>query len=207
MHERMCLVLATNNEGKRMELQALLGERFHVTTMAEMNLASPDETGMTFAENAVLKAVEAARTTGLVALGDDSGLEVLALHGEPGVRSARYAGVPANDANNRALLLQRMAGLPRSRRAARFVCALAVASPSGEVDIVEGTCDGIITGSERGTNGFGYDALFELPDGRTFAELSSSEKSRVSHRGHAVRQALPVIERMTRVARPAEPGT
>lgn len=204
MDKRGCLVLATSNDGKRNELQSLLGNRFQVLTMADLDLASPPETGTTFAENAVLKAVHAARATGFVALGDDSGLEVAALNGEPGIRSARYAGEPANDQRNRSLLVKRLLGLPRSRRSARFVCALALASPSGEVEVVEGTCNGIITETERGTNGFGYDSLFELADGRTLAELSSCEKSAVSHRGQAVRKVLPVIERMMRSAETGE---
>lgn len=191
------LVLATHNEGKRLELQALLGEQFNLLTMVDLDLPSPPETGSTFAENAALKAKRAAEASGMIAIGDDSGLEVAALGGEPGVRSARFAGEPPNDANNRAMLLARMSGIPPGHRHARFVCSLAIAVPTGSIEIVEGTLDGLIAAEERGTNGFGYDALFELNGGSTLAELTMEEKSRVSHRGRALRRALPVLHRLT----------
>ena len=191
------LVLATHNDGKRVELQALLGDRFDVLTMVDLDLPSPPETGSTFAENAALKARQAAEASRMIALGDDSGLEVAALDGEPGIRSARFAGEPPNDANNRALLLLRMAGIPRRHRRARFVCSLAIAAPTGEIEIVEGTLEGLIADKERGTNGFGYDPIFELANGSTLAELSMDEKSRLSHRGQALRRALPILRRLS----------
>ncbi len=190
------LLLATNNAGKQKELQALLGDLVRVRTMTDLGLSSPPETGATFAENAALKALHAARIGQTIALADDSGLEVDALDGAPGVRSARYAGEPADDKRNRALLLERLGGVPSSRRGARFVCALAMATPSGNLEIVEGTCEGRITMAERGDGGFGYDSIFELPDGRTMAELSMPEKSQLSHRAEAFRQALPILSGM-----------
>lgn len=191
------LVLATHNDGKRVELQALLGDRFDVLTLVDLDLPSTPETGSTFAENAALKARQAAEASRMIALGDDSGLEVAALGGEPGLRSARFAGEPPNDANNRELLLQRMAGIPRPHRRARFVCSLAIAAPTGEIEIVEGTLEGLIADKERGTNGFGYDPIFELANGSTLAELSMDEKSRLSHRGQALRRALPILRRLS----------
>lgn len=196
------VVIATHNEGKRIELRALLGDQFDVLSMVDLDLPSPPETGSTFAENAALKAKLAAEASGIVAIGDDSGLEVAALDGEPGVRSARFAGEPPNDANNRALLLQCLAEVPRLQRRARFVCSLAIATPTGEIEIVEGNLEGMITDKERGTNGFGYDSLFELDNGSTLAELTIEEKSRVSHRGRALRRALPVLRRLASIGRP-----
>ncbi len=190
------LLLATNNAGKQREFQALLGDLVRVRTMAEIGLSSPPETGTTFAENAALKALHAARAGQMTALADDSGLEVDALDGSPGVLSARYAGEPSNDKLNRALLLEKLAGVATPRRGARFVCALAIATPSGTLEIVEGTLAGRITRAERGDGGFGYDSIFELPDGRTMAELSTFEKSQISHRAQAFHRALPILSRM-----------
>ena len=195
------LVVATNNNGKRAEFQQLLGSLFHVHTMADLALPSPPETGNSFAENAMLKARHAAEASGFVALGDDSGLEVAALNGEPGVRSARYAGEPPDDRKNRALLLHRMTGMPRTQRQARFVCSLAIATPAGIIEVVESTLDGHIAEAERGTGGFGYDSVFELADGPTLAELTTEEKSAVSHRGRAMRLALPLIQNLMRTGR------
>jgi len=193
VNTRSPLLLATHNEGKRSELQALLGNEIDVRSAAELGLASPEETGTTLAENAALKADHGARLTELVTLADDSGLKVSALHGAPGVYSARYAGNAATDADNRALLLERMQAIPSHLRAARFVCALALARPGRTTQVVEGKCCGIIAAEARGRFGFGYDPLFELPDGRTMAELTAEEKRQVSHRADAFRQALPLI--------------
>ncbi len=188
------LLLATNNLGKRTELQSLLGDRFIVRTLDELGIASPIETGLTFAMNAELKARHAADLASMLTLADDSGLQVKALDGEPGVRSARYTGEPPDEARNREVLLQKMSDVPTGRRAARFVCSIAVALPRQLIVVVQGTCMGTIAHAERGGNGFGYDSVFLLPDGRTMAELTSAEKSTISHRAVALRRVLPILE-------------
>jgi XTP/dITP diphosphohydrolase len=154
-----------------------------------------EETGETYAENAKIKAVAASLMSGLPALADDSGIEVEALNGRPGVRSARYAGADASDADRRALLLQELHDVPEERRSAAFRCVIAIAIPptqggDPEVVFVEGSCEGRIARSERGSGGFGYDPLFFLPElGRTMAELTPEEKNQLSHRGEAARAA------------------
>ncbi len=187
------LVVATGNRGKIAELSALFDGAVDVVSLAEAGLDSPEETGLTFTENAVLKATTASRESGLIAVADDSGIEVEALGGAPGVRSARYAGVGATDEANSAMLLRAMEGMPESERAARFVCAIAVAVPDGRCEVFHGTLDGVIGREARGTGGFGYDAVMVLADGRTVAELSAEEKNRISHRGKALRNALPYL--------------
>jgi XTP/dITP diphosphohydrolase len=157
-----------------------------------------EEDGETFAANAAKKAREVAAAAGLPALADDSGLEVDALDGAPGVRSARYAGAGHDDAANNRRLLAELAGVPTARRTARFRCAVALADPRGPlgdtVEIREGACAGVILESPRGHNGFGYDPLFLYPElGRTFAELSLEEKGRLSHRARALAAMLPVL--------------
>lgn len=160
------------------------------------------ETGATFAENARQKAYAIARATGELALADDSGLEVDALGGEPGVRSARWAGEGADDAQLVAKLLRELADVPDDRRAARFVCALSLCAPEGEIGRWEGRVEGVITREPRGTGGFGYDPVFLYPeDGRTFAEMPPERKHAVSHRGRALRAFradLPAILRERR---------
>lgn len=145
-------------------------------------------------ENADLKALVAARQSGMLALADDSGLEVEALGGAPGVRSARYAGEPPDEARNRRALLEALAHVPASGRSARFVCAVTIASPTGRVWISEGVLHGTILDHERGSGGFGYDSLFLLGDGRTVAELLDEEKNLMSHRGVAIKAILPKLE-------------
>jgi XTP/dITP diphosphohydrolase len=193
----MRLLLATQNPKKRRELEALLAPNgITVLTPADVGgLPEVEEDQPTFAQNAAKKAVSAARALGMWALADDSGLEVAALGGEPGVRSARYAGEPADDARNNAKLLAALAGLPDTRRAARFVCALALARPDSTLALeVEGTAEGRILSAPRGDGDFGYDPLFLFTEpgfqqtGRGFAELSGVEKSAVSHRGRALRE-------------------
>jgi XTP/dITP diphosphohydrolase len=158
-----------------------------------MEINFPPETGETFAENATVKAVEAARQAGILAIADDSGLEVDALGGAPGVRSARYAGEPPSDERNRQKLLAALANIPTEDRGARFRCVVALASPAGDVRIAEGVCDGAIARAARGTNGFGYDPIFLLASGRTMAELSSEEKNQISHRAQAYQNILPSL--------------
>lgn len=186
------LVVATHNAKKLRELMSLLaGAPVRVRSIGEFADAPVvEEVGETFAENAALKALAAARHTGLWALADDSGLEVDALDGRPGVYSARFAGPNATDAENNAKLLQLLADVPEERRTARFRCAIAVASPDGRVYIDEGACEGVIVREPRGQGGFGYDPLFFVPSlGRTFAELPAEEKDRISHRGRALAAA------------------
>jgi len=190
----MRLLIATQNPKKRRELELLLAPLEIEIVTAAGGLPPVEEDQPTFALNAAKKAVSAARASGEWALADDSGLEVEALDGAPGVHSARWAGEPADDGRNNAKLLQELAGLPRERRGARFVCALALARPDGTLAIeVEGDARGRILPAPRGTGDFGYDPLFLFTEpgyqqsGRGFAELSAAEKSAVSHRGRALR--------------------
>lgn len=185
------LVLATRNVGKVRQLESLLGDDVVVRSLADFGLPSPEETGSTFAANAAIKALDAARATGILALGDDSGLEVDALGGEPGVRSARYAGENASDGENIARLLSDLAETPNGGRDARFVCVLTLANADGVLASATGACAGSIARAARGANGFGYDPIFELEDGRTVAELIGAEKNRISHRGRAMRELFP----------------
>jgi XTP/dITP diphosphohydrolase len=189
------LLVASSNQGKIREIRAMLPSDIAVLGLDDLGLASPEETGSTLRMNADLKAVQAAEASGLVALGDDSGLEVEALGGAPGVRSARFAGEPPDDARNRRALLTALADVPEGERVARFVCALTVATPEGISSRSEGMLSGTILDSERGTRGFGYDSVFLLPDGRTIAELLDEEKNAVSHRSAAIREILPVLRR------------
>lgn len=191
------LVIATRNRGKVEELRLLLADLdLRLFTPADL----PDcpevvEDGATFAENAIKKAVTLARHTGMIALADDSGLEVDALGGRPGVLSARFAGPGASDAANNRKLLDLLRDVPASERSARFRCAVAVAAPDGRVRTAEGTCEGLILNEARGNGGFGYDPLFFIPDrGKTMAELPESEKNLISHRGQAFRRARHALE-------------
>jgi XTP/dITP diphosphohydrolase len=185
------VVLATSNPGKQREFQALLAPLgYQVLLQSGLGVAPAEETGETFEANALLKARHAARCTGLPALADDSGLEVDALGGRPGVRSARYAGEGAGDAANNALLLAELAGVPPARRTARYRCVLAFVHSVDDPGplCVEGTWEGRIGEGPRGEGGFGYDPLF-IPAGCdcTSAELPPAEKNRLSHRGQALR--------------------
>lgn len=192
----MQILLASNNAKKRRELVALLAPLgVDVVTPEDIGGIPPvEEDAPTFTGNAAKKAESAARACAMWALADDSGLEVDALGGAPGVRSARYAGKHGDDAANNARLLAELGGLPPEHRGARFVCTLALASPDGQVTAVfEGDVRGRILDAPQGSNGFGYDPLFLFTEegfavtGRVFAELSAEEKSSVSHRGRALR--------------------
>lgn len=189
------LLVASSNPGKVHEIRALLPADITIVGLEDVGLASPEETGATFRDNANLKALTAATASGMLTLADDSGLEVAALNGEPGVRSARYAGEPPDDSRNRKALLAALSGVPREGRDARFVCAVTIASPDGVVGTSEGVVNGTILDHERGSRGFGYDALFLLPNGRTVAELLDEEKNAMSHRSVAIRKILPRLER------------
>ena len=154
----------------------------------------PDETGQTYHDNARLKARAAGALTGMLALADDSGIEVDALGGAPGVHSARFGGPGLDDAGRTALLLERLRGVPPTARTARYRCVIALVWPDGRERTVEGTAEGVITLAPRGAGGFGYDPVFEDPAlGRTFAELTPEEKAAVSHRGRAVRAAAALL--------------
>lgn len=181
------LVLASANAHKIQELSQILGPRFRVISMQEAGFTGEiQETGQSYAENAALKAEALRDATGFFALGDDSGLEVLALGNAPGLYSARYAGGHGDDAANNALLLKNLAGI-KDRRA-QFVTALALASPFGPTRFFEGICPGVITQEPRGEGGFGYDPLFEYEGGQTFAQMGKEEKNKVSHRARALAQ-------------------
>lgn len=198
MANRLRLLIASANKGKVAEYRALLhGLDCELLSLSDVGLDGDiPETGTTFEENARIKAVECAARSGLLTLADDSGLEVEALGGEPGIRSARYAGEHATDADRVAYLLQKLRGVPPERRGARFVCVIAIATPSGEVAFCTGVCPGSIVTEPRGESGFGYDPAFLLPDlGLTMAQLPPEVKNRLSHRGRAAAAARPVIQR------------
>lgn len=201
------VLLATTNAGKRAEFQSLLPPDLQVVGLDAVGVTLPTETGTTFALNAAAKATHAAAESGLVTLADDSGLEVLALGGAPGVRSARYAGEHATDAANRAALLAALAGTGDEARLARFVCVVVIADGSGVLAQAEGLCEGRIARREQGRFGFGYDRLFLLPDGRTMAELPPVEKNRISHRAAAYRAIVPrLLDRLLVPPPPDETG-
>ena len=193
------LVIATFNPHKLLEIRAILPPLpLALKALSDFPGAEPaEEDGATLEENAVKKALAAARFTGLWALADDTGLEVDALDGGPGVRSARYAGEKANAAENNSRLLSSLEGLPSARRSARFACVTALASPSGELRTARGTLEGRITSGARGGKGFGYDPLFEVSGGsRTLAEFTEAEKNSVSHRALALKGLLPELLRL-----------
>lgn len=200
------LLVATSNPGKLREFQSLLPAWVRVVGLRDVPVAMPAETGLTFAENARIKALAAADQTGMLACADDSGICVDALDGAPGIYSARYAGAGATDAANRAKLLGALEGVPEAARTARFVCVVALARGSELIAQTEGTCDGSVGFEERGEHGFGYDSVFVLPDRRTIAMLSATEKDAVSHRGQAVRMLMPHIARFAQDAQSSSSG-
>jgi XTP/dITP diphosphohydrolase len=190
------LLIATGNPGKYLEIQSILSnieitlttpEAIGVTLMVE-------ETGATYEENASLKAKAFAQASGMVTMADDSGLEVEALKGLPGIRSARFSPLPhATDADRRAYLLNMLRAYPHPWKA-HFHCTVAIATPGGKLYYAQGNCPGEIILDERGNNGFGYDPIFLLPEmDLTMAELSLQEKNRLSHRARAIKAALPIL--------------
>jgi XTP/dITP diphosphohydrolase len=194
------LLIATGNPGKIVELQDLLKDLpVKLITPAEVGLKDFDvvEDGTTYAENAEKKARAYCQASGLPVLADDSGLEVDALDGAPGLHSARYAPQPgATDADRRALMLKNLRGLPQPWTA-RFRCTVAVATPEGSLDLTEGTCPGQIIPEERGSDGFGYDPIFFIPElGLTLAQISRQQKNTLSHRARAVTAAIPVLKKI-----------
>ena len=193
---RPALVIATGNQGKARELLALLsGVPFELRTLADYPpFTMPEESGDTYEANARIKAEATARHTGALSLGDDSGIEVDALGGAPGVRSARFGGPGLDDAGRVRHLLAQIEEVPDAQRAARFRCVIALASPDGRVRTVAASCDGRIVREPRGAGGFGYDPLFFLPgEEATFGELPPERKNRVSHRAGAVRAAAALL--------------
>ena len=197
------LLIATNNKGKIKELKELLkAVKLELVTPAQVGLdLDVVEDGATYAENAAKKAIAFSQASGLVALADDSGLEVDALDGAPGLYSARYGStaghvVKLSDAERRHLLIQNLRAKPRPWTA-RFHALIAVARPNGVTQLAEGFCDGEIVPDERGTGGFGYDPIFLLPElGKTMAELSMEEKNRLSHRARAVMKAKQILDQL-----------
>ncbi|HPU85322.1 MAG TPA: RdgB/HAM1 family non-canonical purine NTP pyrophosphatase [Candidatus Latescibacteria bacterium] len=197
------IVAATRNRGKLREIQSLYGD-LPLMWRPMDDIGSPpiiEETGTTFQDNALLKARGIAKWSGFAALGEDSGLEVDALAGDPGVRSARFAGEHASDKENIALLLRRLEGIPRAERTARFICVVALVWTDGTEVVAKGTCEGHIAEEPAGTSGFGYDPLF-IPEGQvaTFAELGETFKNTVSHRARALRGLRPWLEGRIRYA-------
>lgn len=193
------LLLATNNQGKIQEYQSLLESLpFELVTPAERGITTVvDEVGESLEENARLKATALASESELVALADDSGLEVDILDGAPGLFSARYAGEGASDQDRVNYLLAKLEDVPWEQRSARFRCVIAVATPAGRVELCSGECAGLITFEPRGEQGFGYDPIFYLPDlDKTMAELSPETKNQISHRGQAARQVAGVLARL-----------
>ena len=198
----MQILLATANKGKVRELEEMLKDgNIEVLSLSDFpDCEDIEETGQTFAENALLKARAACLMAGIVTLADDSGLEVDALKGAPGVFSARFAGEPKDDERNNAKLLSLLQGLSEKERTARFCCCLAIVSPDGQESLTEGTVEGEILLSRRGTGGFGYDPVFYLPElKKTMAELSLEEKNELSHRAQAFRQAVPIIKKLLKI--------
>ena len=199
MHRK--LLLATNNQAKVREYKSLLQNLpYELVTLTEQGITTiVNEVGESLEENARLKATVLAAEAQLLALADDSGLEVDALGGEPGRLSARYAGEGASDRDRVSYLLSRMRGVPWHKRSARFRCVIAVAIPGGEVEFCSGECQGFIALEPRGEQGFGYDPVFYLPDlDKTMAELPMEIKNRVSHRGQAARKVYQVLETLAR---------
>jgi XTP/dITP diphosphohydrolase len=192
------LLIATTNPGKLREYAAIFaGLPLELRTLRDVGIADDvEETGATFAENARLKAEYYAARSGLPTLADDSGLEVAALNGEPGVYSARYAGPGKSDAERIDFLLKKLEGVPFHARLARFVCVIAVALPGGPLEFAEGVLHGVIEQAPRGTGGFGYDPLFYvLDEDATLAEIVPERKNQISHRARAAQEARVMLDR------------
>lgn len=202
--ERQILV-ASRNPGKLAELRAMLGGRIQWVGLSDFpGIGEIEEDGETFAENARKKATGYARASGLWTIADDSGLEVDALGGQPGVRSARFSGAKDADRTlidhkNIAKVLKLLKGVPKEKRTARFVCCLCLASPEEVLAEVEGRLEGLIGEEEVGENGFGYDPIFFVPElNKTVAQLTRDEKNAISHRGNAIRELKPVLDELLR---------
>lgn len=196
------LLIATRNKKKRQELHEILKDwNIDIITLDDIKgIPEIEEDGSTFVDNAIKKASTVAALSGFITLADDSGLVVDALEGRPGVFSARFAGIDANDEKNNLKLLSMMQGLREEERTARFVCVIAVAEPDGRVQTVQGACEGRIANVASGQGGFGYDPLF-IPLGlsQSFAELSDREKNAISHRGKALQEVKFLLQRILNV--------
>jgi XTP/dITP diphosphohydrolase len=191
------LLVATTNLHKLEEYRAIFSDLpYRLLSLRDIRLdMDVEEPGTTFAENAELKARSYAQASGLLTLADDSGLEIDALGGAPGVFSARFAGKDTSYEERFRLILERLKGLPTEQRGARFRCVIAIAEPSGSTRLVEGVIEGIIADAPRGERGFGYDPIFLVPEiGMTTAELTAEDKNRISHRGRAAQLARVLLE-------------
>jgi XTP/dITP diphosphohydrolase len=196
------LLLATTNPGKIREYRQMLDHLpCEVVTLENAGIGDEvEETGATIQENAVIKAKGYAGLSGMLTIADDSGLEVDALNGEPGVKSARYAGDEASDEDRIAYLLGKLEGVPDDRRQARFRCVIAITGPGLPVETSEGTCEGVIARAPKGAKGFGYDPIFYIPElNRHMAEIALDRKNRISHRGRAMAGARHIVERLVGV--------
>jgi XTP/dITP diphosphohydrolase len=194
---RISLIVATKNKGKLREFMQIF-ERlpFDIISMTDAGINDDiDETGSSFEENALIKARAVWKASGRAVIADDSGLEVDALNGAPGIYSARYAGCNVTDRDRNEKLLEALKDVPQEKRTARFVCAVALVLPSGRSLTVRGTCEGNITFEPAGCNGFGYDPLFYVPEfGLTIAQMDSDTKNKISHRGKALREMVKQLE-------------
>jgi XTP/dITP diphosphohydrolase len=193
------ILIATTNQGKLSEYRQLFhGLRLEMVTLKDVGVNTVlDESYLTYAENAIDKASTYAAISGLMTLADDSGLEVEALGNQPGVKSARYAGENASDADRVNYLLSKLKNVPFEKRKAKFKCVIAIAVPYGPAQITEGECEGVIAIKPRGSNGFGYDPIFYFPElGKTMAELTPEVKNEISHRAKAAKKAYPMLEKL-----------
>ncbi|MDF2856397.1 MAG: nucleoside-triphosphate diphosphatase [Neobacillus sp.] len=191
------VIIATKNPGKAREFEQIFTPRgVMVRTLLDFpEIEDVEETGSTFEENATLKAEAVSKQLNKMVIGDDSGLVVDALEGRPGIYSARYSGEQKDDQKNLEKVLSELAGIPKGDRSARFYCALAVAIPNGKTVTVSGTCEGIILEEPKGTNGFGYDPIFFVPEkGVAMAELSGDEKNEISHRANALKKLDVILD-------------
>jgi XTP/dITP diphosphohydrolase len=193
------LVIATRNQKKKEEIVRLLGhlDNIKIWSLSNFrNIPPIEEDGLSFDDNAVKKATITAEKTGMLALADDSGLEVEALGAMPGVYSARYAGPDATDEMNNRKLLEELKGVPFSKRNARYVCSVAIAEPAGRIKVTRGECYGVIANAPAGNTGFGYDPIFIIPRfSKTVAQLGPKIKDKISHRAKAIHQARRIILR------------
>ena len=188
------LIVASNNKNKLREFGAILGSRYEIVSMRDAGVDTDiEENGTTFEANALIKAEYVAKVTGCAAIADDSGLEVDALGGAPGVYSARYCGRHGDDEANNDLLLENLKNVP-APRTGRYVAAIALVRPGKEAIVRRGTCDGEILFERRGTGGFGYDPLFQCETGETFAEVSMETKNAISHRKRGISAVLAALE-------------
>lgn len=193
------LLLASSNLGKIREYRLLLGDLgYQIVTLSEQGISKvTTESGNTYEQNAEMKATTYAKLSQLITLADDSGLEVDALHGKPGIHSARFAGKNATDADRVTKLLAMMAGIPWDRRTAHFKCVIAIATPEGKLRLCQGNRHGIIAFEAKGENGFGYDPIFYLPElAKTMAELPLELKNQLSHRGQAAQKARNILNQL-----------